>query len=221
MTSRKRVSNRAIGYVRVSTADQAENGYSLDQQKGAIRKWCNDHGLELVTIYADEGVSGKKSDRPAFTRMIADVLADGISHVICTKVDRFARSANDLFSTSTTLEQAGVDLVFCEQGLDTSTAIGRAMRGMLAVFAELESNMLSERTKAGLAEAKTRGVVPGPKSTLPDEVRQRIHKMHRDGMSYNGIATQLNTEGVPTAAGGKAWYASQVRFIITGQRYGK
>lgn len=209
----KRVAGRAVGYVRVSTVDQAEQGYSLDAQRQRIAAYCEAKDWELVEIYADEGVSAVKV-RPEFERMVAEVLADGVSHVVALKLDRLGRRASDLLALYDRLETKGVGLVFVEEGIDTSTPTGRLMRTLLAAFAEFERDLISERTRIGMAEAKSQGARFGRQSTLDPGVRARIQVMKEAGGSLAGIARTLNEEGVPTGQGGARWYASSVKAVL-------
>lgn len=212
-----RVPGRAVGYIRVSTTDQAETGHSLDAQRRRIEAYCAARGWELAETYADEGKSAMKK-RPAFEQMVADVLADGVSHIVAIKLDRLGRSAKQLLDFYDQLESKGVGIVTIDDGIDTSTAIGRMFRTIVAAFAEFERERISERTKDGLAEARAKGVRIGRESTLPEEVRARIVTMHREGAGLSAIARELNEEGVPTGQGGARWYPSSVRAVATGQR---
>jgi DNA invertase Pin-like site-specific DNA recombinase len=197
----------------VSTADQVETGYSLDAQRQRIAAFCQAKGWELVNVYADEGVSAVKH-RPQFEQMVSDVLADGVGHVVALKLDRLGRRASELLTLYDRLERKGVGLAFVVEGIDTSTPTGRLMRTMLAAFAEFERDLISERTKIGMAEAKAQGVRFGRKSELPDEVKARIRKLNAEGVSLNGIAKLLTDEGVPTGQGGQRWYASSVKVVL-------
>lgn len=208
-----RVPGRAVGYIRVSTVDQAREGYSLDAQRKKIEAYCLARGWDLVFVYADEGISAVKA-RPEYERMVADVLADGISHVVTIKIDRLGRTAVALLNLFDVLESKGVGLVFIDQGIDTSTPAGKLMRTMLVAFAEFERDMISERTRAGMAEAKAQGVHVGRTSTLDPAVRERIEQSYASGVSMNAIAGQLNDEHVPTATGSGRWYASTIKDVL-------
>ncbi len=144
---------RKIGYVRVSDADQSE-ALQIDALKAA----------GCVTLYTDHGVSGAKTARPALDRMIANLKAGDTLTV--WKLDRLGRSTIHLLSILEDLQARGIHFHAITQGIDTSTAVGRMIFGQLAVFAEYERSLISERTKAGMAAAKARGVHVGrPKLT--------------------------------------------------------
>ncbi len=139
---------RKIGYVRVSDADQTEN-LQLDALKAA--------GCDL--IYGDHGVSGKIRKRKGLSDLLA-ALKQGDT-LIVWKLDRLGRSTLHLLTLLDDLRQRGIDFHIITQGIDTRTALGRMVFGQLAVFAEFEREQISERTKAGMAAAKVRGVHVG------------------------------------------------------------
>lgn len=208
-----RVPGRAVGYVRVSTADQAEAGHSLDAQRQRIAAYCEARGWQLVEVYADEGRSAMK-DRPEFERMKAEVLADGVSHVVALKLDRLGRRAKDLLDLYDSLERKGVALVCIEDSIDTSTPSGRLMRTVLAAVAEFERDTISERTRIGLEAARAKGVRLGKRSTLPAATIRRIRRHRSEGLSYRAVAALLNDDGVATGQGGAQWHASTVRAAL-------
>lgn len=212
-TKQQPVPGRAVGYVRVSTLDQAREGWSLPAQRRRIAAYCAAKGWELVETYADEGVSAQ-AERPEFDRMVAEVLADGVSHVVALKLDRLGRSAVGLLNLYDALERKGLSLVTIEDGIDTSTPMGRFLRTVLAAVAELERDTISERTKIGMAEAKRQGKRMGRPPALDEDTVARIVAEHRGGTSLSAIAAGLNDEGVPTAMGGAKWHASTVRSVL-------
>jgi DNA invertase Pin-like site-specific DNA recombinase len=211
----KPVPGKAVGYVRVSTTEQASEGHSLGAQRRRIEAYCQARGWDLVKVYADEGMSAAK-DRPAFDRMVADVLADGVSHIVSLKLDRLGRRAKDLLDLYDSMESKGVALVCIEDSIDTSTPVGRLMRTVLAAIAEFERDTISERTKIGMTEAVRQGVRMGRPAVLDEDVVGRIVTEYRKGkgMSLSAIARQLNDDGVPTAMGGAKWHASTVRSVL-------
>jgi DNA invertase Pin-like site-specific DNA recombinase len=203
---------KAVGYVRVSTQDQAREGWSLDAQRRRIEAYCVAKGWPLVKVYADEGVSAVKH-RPQWEQLRTDVLANGITHVVAMKLDRFGRSAVDLLNTYDVLERKGVALVCVEDSIDTSTPAGRLMRTVLAAVAEFERDVISQRTKDGLAEARAQGKVLGAPVLIADAVERRIRELRAQGMTVRAIAEQLTAEGVPTVKGGP-WNAGSVYRVL-------
>lgn len=211
-----RIAGRAVGYVRTST-DRQDN--SVEDQRHRIAQYCAARGWDLAGVYVDEGVSGAKASRPALDRMVADVLADGVSHIVATKLDRLGRSVAHVIDLHDALEAKGVGLVFIDQGIDTSTPAGRLMRNVLASVAEFERDLISERVKAGMAEAKrSKGRRYGKTSQLSGELVDRIGAMRAEGASLAAIARALNGEGCPTGQGGQRWYPSTVKAVLSARR---
>lgn len=147
-TNAAKPQGRKIGYVRVSDADQSE-----DLQVDALEAESCD------VIYTDHGVSGARTARPALDQMLVD-LKQGDTLTVW-KLDRLGRSTIHLLQILSDLRDRGIHFHAITQGIDTSTAVGRMIYGQLAVFAEYERSLISERTKAGMAAAKARGVHVG------------------------------------------------------------
>lgn len=139
---------RRLGYIRVSDEDQTEH-LQLDALNAA----------GCTAIYRDHGVSGAKTQRPGLDGLLSD-LHPGDTLVVW-KLDRLGRSTLHLLQILTELREREVDFVALTQGIDTTTAVGRMLYGQLAVFAEFEREQISDRTKAGMAAAKKRGVHVG------------------------------------------------------------
>ena len=154
----KKECNIVAIYIRVSTLDQAREGYSLDAQEAALRKWCADKKYEVYDLYADRGVSGKDIDhRPDMRRLMRDA-RDGRFDVVCFwALSRFTRSVQDLYDTMTKFQKWGVSMVSYTESFDTSTPIGRAMIGIVGVFAQLERELTGERVSAALLTRAEQG----------------------------------------------------------------
>ncbi|MBQ0064469.1 MAG: recombinase family protein [Firmicutes bacterium] len=137
-------------YVRVSTQEQSENGYSIDEQLNRLKKYCEAHDWGLVKEYADGGHSGAKLERPALRELIKDVQEKKISKVIVYKLDRLSRSQKDtLYLIEDVFLKNNVDFVSMSENFDTSTPFGKAMIGILSVFAQLEREQIKERMMMG------------------------------------------------------------------------
>lgn len=138
-------------YIRVSTLDQAREGYSLEAQENTLRKWCTDRKYEVYDLYADRGISGKDIDhRPDMRRLMEDAKAEKFNTVIFWALSRFTRSVADLYHTMETLQDHNIDLVSYTESFDTSTPMGRAMIGIVGVFAQLERELTGERVRAAM-----------------------------------------------------------------------
>lgn len=200
----------AIGYARVSTVDQSE-GYSVAAQRNRIEAYALSRGWVLADVCIDDGYTTRKR-RPAFDAMLERVASEGINHVVVVRLDRAGRSALDLLRLYEALEALGTSLVSIEEGIDTSTPVGRFLRTILAAVAELERDMVSERTRAAMAEAKRQGVRMGRPLIVSDETTAAILALRRAKTSYPKIIKALEAGGVAPLAG-KAWYPSTVQRI--------
>lgn len=144
-------------YIRVSTLDQAREGYSLAAQQAALEAWATAHGY-ATQLYADEGISGKDiRHRPAMCQMLADAKAGKIAVVAVWALSRLTRSVADLYATWELLASHSVGLVSHTEGFDTGTPTGRAMMGLLGVFAQMEREITAERVRAAMAERAAQG----------------------------------------------------------------
>lgn len=198
-----------VGYVRVSTGEQALSGAGLEAQRTAIRAACNQRGWTLSGEYDDAGLSGKTLDRPGLTAALEEVSAGRAAGIVVAKLDRLSRSLLDFAGLMERSRREGWALVALDLGLDTSTPQGEMMAAILATFAQFERRLIGERTKSALAELKSQGVVLGRPAAISDEVIGRINQMRTDGVTYRAIAEQLNAEGVRGGHGGQ-WHAATI-----------
>jgi site-specific DNA recombinase len=151
------VSAKALGYIRVSTSGQANDGVSLDAQAARIRVWCEANGYELTEIWSDAGISGRRADkRPGLQAALAAACENGGALVVYS-LSRLARSTRDAIDIAERLHGAGADLVSLTERIDTTTAAGKMVFRMLAVLAEFERDLVSERTAAALAHKRRNG----------------------------------------------------------------
>ncbi len=141
---------KAFGYIRVSTIGQADEGVSLDAQRGKIEAWCLVNDAQLVDCFVDAGISGKRADnRPELQKALEAATAQkGV--LIVYSLSRLARSTKDTITIGEQLEKAGADLVSLSEQIDTTSAAGKMIFRMLAVMAEFERDLVSERTKTAL-----------------------------------------------------------------------
>lgn len=149
-------------YIRVSTDSQAEEGYSIEAQKEQLSAYCVSKGIKRYEFYIDGGWSGSNIERPEMQRLIEDVNADKISHVIVYKLDRLSRSQKDtLYLIEDVFNPHGVDFVSLNESMDTSTPMGRLMLGILSAFAQLERENIRLRTRMGMKERVKSGLWMG------------------------------------------------------------
>lgn len=210
-----------VGYVRVSTEEQAVSGLGLEAQREAIEAECERRETPLVAMYEDPGVSAKTIVRPGLTAALADVEAGRGSVLMVSKLDRLSRSVHDFTGLLLRSEREGWGLVALDIAVDTTTPQGAALSQLLAVFGELERKLVGVRTKDALAVKRAQGVRLGRKPAIPDEVRERILHRHEAGAGWSQIARELNADGVLTAQGGAKWYPATVRYVVVGDERGK
>ena len=141
---------KVVIYVRVSTTEQATEGYSIGEQIERLNKYCEAMGWEIVGTFVDPGYSGGDTDRPGLKDMIKTVETEDVDKVVVYKLDRLSRSQKDtLFLIEDVFLKHGTDFVSMNENFDTSTPFGRAMIGILAVFAQLEREQIKERMTMG------------------------------------------------------------------------
>ena len=218
---------RMVGYIRVSTEEQATGGVSLDFQRRAIENHALLRGHELVAVHADEGITGRHTERPALKAAVAD--ACDKAAVFCVySLSRATRSTRDAIDLADTLNRYGAELASLSENIDTTTAAGRLVFRTFASFAEFERELTGERCRAGIAECRRQGrllcrpdriplglrVTPGDPSRLePDEGERRtlrhIAKRRRQGEKWRRIAEELNFRGWKRR-GGKPWSGHDV-----------
>jgi DNA invertase Pin-like site-specific DNA recombinase len=183
MTNDKRVAL----YARVSTDGQTTENQLRDLRAAAARQ-----GWEVAVEFVDHGVSGAKGrkDRPEFNALLNGVARREFDMVAAWSVDRLGRSLQDLVAFLADLQSKRIDLYLHQQALDTSTPTGKAMFGMLGVFAEFERSMIQERVRAGLARARAKGKTLGRPRTEPD-IEAKVRELAAGGMGKGRIARTL------------------------------
>lgn len=196
---------RAVGYIRVSTAEQAESGAGIGAQRTALARAAELRGVDLIDVIVDEGISAKSMNRPGLDQALALVRSGEVDALMVTKLDRLSRSIIDFSTLMKESLRSEWALIVLEPDIDFSTPFGKLLANILASFAEFEADMISMRTKEGLAEKKRQGVQLGRPSVIPVDVRDRILREIGDGKTYRDVARGLTRDGVPTPLGGRAW----------------
>lgn len=208
----------AAAYIRVSTDEQAGNGYSLQIQRERIEAQITAKGWALYKVYEDAGQSGGKMERPALQGLLRDVAAKKIDAVVVYKLDRLSRKQKDtMYLIEDVFMANGIELVSICESLDTSSPAGRAMIGMLSVFAQLERDTITERLSSGrLQKAKGGGYSGGGVAigyvgernskvltVDADKIKavNRAFELKAEGLTLQQIADKLNDEGHTTKRG--------------------
>jgi DNA invertase Pin-like site-specific DNA recombinase len=145
---------KAIGYIRVSTEDQAREGVSLDNQESKVRAYADLHGLELVDVIRDEGVSGKSLERPGFERLQGILDAGKAQAVIAYKLDRLSRKTIDILTVLENWDKQGIAFHCIQDRIDTTSAAGKFLVTILSALAQMERDLISERTVDAMAHKK-------------------------------------------------------------------
>lgn len=226
---------RVFVYVRVSTAHQAEEGYSIPQQIERLQKYCEAMGWIIVKIYTDDGYSGGSLDRPAMNEMIKEIEAGHADIVLVDKLDRLSRSQFDtLYMIQKVFDAHNVAFVSRNEAFDTSTPFGKAMVGILAVFAELERSRIRERMMDGqegrAKEGKFRGGGSVPtgydynKDTGLLEINEyeamqvrEVFDLFINRMPIFTIMTHMNNKGYRTKYG--EWKEQTIRGMVSRRIY--
>lgn len=199
-----------IGYLRVSTEEQAHSGLGLEAQRDTIQRYADSHGWDVVW-YVDEGLSAKSLDRPQLQAALNRLHPKkrDVAGLVVAKLDRLSRSVHD-FSGLLKLSAARKwSVVAIDLGVDTSTPTGKLVANVMMSVAEWEREIIGERTSAAMQAAKRQGKQIGRVSTLPATTGDHIVSLRAEGNGWTAIADVLNADAVPTATGG-IWYPATV-----------
>lgn len=227
-------------YVRVSTQEQASEGYSIQEQTERLTKYCEAHGWILVGTYTDPGYSGANTDRPALQKLFTDAKRNCFDTVLVYKLDRLSRSQKDtMYIIEDIFLKSNIDFISMNENFDTSTPFGRAMIGILSVFAQLERDQIKERMGMGkearAKEGKWSGgsTVPvGYRYSIPDnklyvdeyeamQVRE-VFELFLLGVPYKTISDRMNKKGY--AYSGRSghighWDPKRIKYVLSNRLY--
>ena len=219
-----------IGYIRVSTREQADSGLSLAAQTQRISQFCEFKGLTLIKVIEDANVSGSTAlkDRQGGAELLK-LTSEKPHAIVAIKLDRLFRDAHDCLGVTKVWQQTKNQLHLLDLGVDTGTAMGRAFLTNAAAYAELERNLISDRTREALQQIRQQGGVLGADrygwsrtETLDEHGRKILapnpHELdvvveckalRKSGYTLQQIADKFNLENKPTKRGGK-WFPSTV-----------
>lgn len=222
MKKQSKKSDQVIGYCRVSTLEQAIEGVSLEAQIATITAYASMRGLDLLEIIVDAGISGSipLEDREGGKKLVALTKTKKVSGVIAIRLDRLFRDASNCLSVTNAWDKSSITLHLidlCGQSIDTSSAMGKMFLTLSAAFAELERNLIRERTKAGMEQKKVKNerfsryvpygkALAEDKTTLVDALEEQhvinlAKKLHESGLSLQKIANELNKAHANRAGG--------------------
>jgi site-specific DNA recombinase len=214
-------------YVRVSTQDQVQHGYSLKAQQEALENYSKALGYEIFKIYKDEGKSAKNMNRPQMIKMLEDAENKKFSAIFIYKLDRFSRSVVDAILTIDKLKKWGIDFVSMQDKIETASATGKLMFHMISAFAEFERNMIGDRTKFGMERKAKEGgfITKAPKGyslvnkklIINDQEAEQVGKIFEEFLNSDISLTQLAKKHDMTTAGIKkllknTTYLGKVKF---------
>ena len=217
-------------YIRVSTEDQAREGFSLGEQEEKLKQLCDYKGYKVYKVYCDAGISAKDMEhRPKFQEMLKDMKDGKINYIVAYKLDRVTRSVRDLEELISQLEKYNTYLVCDRDDVNTSTANGRFFVRMLTVLSQLEIEIVSERTKFGLNGAIKSGHLPGQvalgfkkdgnRKTIIDPatapIVKRVFDLYLQGKTFLQISNIFNEEKVLN----KNWKDTHIERIINNRLY--
>jgi DNA invertase Pin-like site-specific DNA recombinase len=218
---------KAVGYIRVSTSEQAAEGISLDNQKAKIKAYCGLNDLDLAEIIEDAGKSGKSLNRDGVERLLSMVKKREIGAVVVYKLDRLSRKVIDTLTIIETLEKAEIAFHSLNEKIDTSTAMGRFFLNITASLAQMERDLISERTRDALqmkiANHERAGQIPfgwrlaeDGNALIPHEEEQEVirtvRRLHDRGYSYRAICEALVKAGHRPQ--GKCWHPKTIGSIL-------
>jgi site-specific DNA recombinase len=222
-------------YLRVSTEDQAKEGYSLEVQREYLESFATREGYEVFKIYSDDGISAYSTRRPALQALLADAKAKRFESVLVHKIDRFSRNLKDLLMLVDELSSYGVAFKSATEPFDTTTSAGKLMFQQLGSFAEFERNRIAERVFPGMIKGVQQGNWQGArfapfgyaynkaKKLLEVEEREAsivklIYTMYISDKSTHDIAAYLDRKGYKTRTG-KQFYNKFICDILKNQIY--
>jgi len=223
--------NRVAVYARVSTEDQAKEGFSLDAQRDRLRAYCQAKGWEIAGEYIDDGHSGRDTKRPAYQRMLEE--KDNWDTLLVIKMDRIHRNSKNFMEMMDELKKCGKEFSSMQESLDTSTAMGRFVVDIIQRIAQLESEQIGERVYMGMKQKVS--TVGGPLGgNIPYGYKYRDGKLFVDdeecegvrlifeeylkGRTSRQIADLLNSKGL-TKKHGAMWYKMTVSRMLKNPVY--
>lgn len=216
-----------VGYTRVSTEGQAIDGVSLDVQKARIGAWAASSGAEVASVHSDAVSGSKAANRPGLQEALAEVCrCKGV--LVVFSLSRLARSTKDALAIAERLDRAGADLVSLSEQIDTTSAAGKMVFRMLAVLAEFERDLISERTTSAMSHLRQAGrrisgrvpfgndlvgtkLIPNKKEQAALQI---IRQLRADGLSLRAISRELQRRGIKTKTGAAVWSPKVLASVI-------
>lgn len=222
----------AVGYIRVSTEEQAREGVSLAAQRKKIEAWCDLHDHKLISVHEDV-FSGASTGKRSGLKAALDEACRRKSALVCYSLSRLARSTVDAILISDRLQRAGADLVSLSEKIDSTSAAGKMIFRLLAVLAEFERDQLAERTRTAMRHLQSQGkrisrhtpygfdLSPCEKILLENPAEQAVIELMIDlrssGLSFRAIAQELEARSILTKQCRSKWSPKVVRDLVSRQ----
>ena len=223
---------KAYGYCRVSTEEQARDGFSLDAQEEKIQEYAKFKDLELVKIIREEGESGKNLDRPGLQKLLQLVEDQKAEALIVYKLDRLTRNTSNLLQLVEEVFKKGNTRFFSiTEDIDTDSAMGKFFLTIMGAMAQMERELVSERTSAALQYKKQQGDSLGKipfgwdrvdgqlmRDQEESKLLRKLKRWRKKGDTYARIAEKLNEQGTKPKRKNAKWHASSVHYILNRKR---
>lgn len=218
------INKRTVGYIRVSTEEQSQEGISLENQEVKIRTYVDLNGLDLIDVIRDPGVSGKNLTRAGIQSLIELCENKEIDHLIVYKLDRLTRKTRDLlYLVEDIFNKNDVEFHSLQEHIDTTTAMGKFFLTLMGALAQMERDLISERTKDALRYKKEKGEFIGSpplgfqvngKGLERDKREMEIIKTIKEhsSLTLQEVADLLNEKGYKGKRGG-IFYPSTIAYI--------
>jgi len=220
---------KAVGYIRVSTEEQATEGVSLEMQKAKIKTWCDLNDYELTETHLDAGISGARADNRPGLQDAVEAMCSHQGALIVYSLSRLARSTRDTIPIAEQLGRNKADLVSLSEKIDTTTAAGKMVFRMLAVLNEFERDQIAERTRMAMEHMRRNNkrisnkipygytLAADGENLIPNRRQQEIiavmKELRAEGTSLRKIGAYLEKEGILSQSGGK-WTATTIKQIL-------
>lgn len=211
--------HKALGYVRVSTEEQAGSRNGLEAQRARIQEEAERRGWTLEWV-EDAGYSGKTLDRPGMQYALAELENGRADVLVAAKLDRLSRKVIDFAGLMDASHRGRWTLIALDCDVDTSTPAGEMMAGVMAQFAQFERRVIGQRTKDALAVVRaTSPKHIGRPVRMEPEIRAKVKWLRDSGLSLAKVADRLNDENVPTVVPGAKWHIATVRKVLASLEY--
>jgi DNA invertase Pin-like site-specific DNA recombinase len=202
-----------VGYLRVSTREQADSGLGLDAQRRAITDEADRRGWS-VTWCVDDGYTARNVNRPALQEALRLLKRQEAEALVVYKLDRLSRSMRDFSVMLDGAIRQSWAVVAFDVGLDMTTPNGELVANIIGSVARWESRIIGARTKDAIAEVRARGGSWGRERQAPVSTVRRIMRARHAGKTYAAIAADLDAASIPTPGGGQRWYPSTVQRLV-------